>query len=266
MAKCLPSARVAPRLPAAVDRPYLPLHIDDPGWWLCLGDCHIPYHDARTIETAVEEARKAKVVGVLLNGDIVDSHELSTFDRDPSAPRYIQERAAALQFFAYLRHRLPKARIILKEGNHEERLTRYLLRNAPALFGLEAVQFSRIFELDRYGIEHVGDSRVIRLGKLNVIHGHEYRPRVQTPVNPARGIYLRARSVVLCNHFHQTSEHHAKDILGQPEAAWSVGCACDLSPRYMPLNNHNHGYAMVRLDEDGTFAVRNRRVLPSGKV
>jgi hypothetical protein len=33
----------------------------------------------------------------------------------------------------------------------------------------------------------------------------------------------------------------------------------------MPLNNHNWGYAMVRVDSDGSFAVRNRRILPGHK-
>ncbi len=265
MAKC-PAARPCPRLPPPVDRSYLPLQIDDPGWWLNLGDTHIPYHDVRTIELAVEEARKAKVVGVLLNGDIVDSHELSRFDKDPTAPRYTAERDACLAFLSYLRSRLPKARIVYKAGNHEDRLTAYLLKNAPALYGLKCVQFDSIFELERFGVEYVGDCRVVRLGKLNVIHGHEYRPQVQTPVNPARGVFLRAKSVVLTNHFHQTSEHHEPTITGEPQAAWSVGCACQLAPRYMPLNKWNHGYCVIRVDSDGTFAVRNRRVLATGKV
>lgn len=113
----------------------------------------------------------------------------------------------------------------------------------------------------KYGVGHVADRRVIRLGKLNVIHGHEYRPGVQAPVNPARGIFLRAKSAVLCGHFHNTSEHHEPTITGKPQGAWSVGCACALDPFYMPLNKWNRGFALVHVGRGGDFRVENKRVI-----
>src|SRR5258707_9221301 len=106
-----------PTLPAAVDRSYPPFQIDDPGWWLILSDCHFPYHDPLTIELAIANARRRKVAGVLLNGDMMDSHGLSKFDKDPSAPRYAEEIKVGKGFFTYLRSRLPNARIVFKEGN-----------------------------------------------------------------------------------------------------------------------------------------------------
>lgn len=249
------------KLPQPVERSYKPFQIDDPGKWLVLSDVHLPYHDVRTVELAIGRARREKVDGVLLNGDLLDSHELSTFDKDPSAPRYIQEREAAIQFFAYLSDRLPKARIVYKAGNHEERLDRYLMRHAPALFELECVSLPKILGLDGWGVEWVTDKRVVRLGLLNVLHGHEYKNAIQAPVNPARGLFLRSKTVALCGHFHQTSEHHEPTLEGKPKGCWSVGCACELSPPYSPLNKWNHGFAMVEIAKDGKFSVRNMRVL-----
>jgi hypothetical protein len=69
----------------------------------------------------------------------------------------------------------------------------------------------------------------------------------------------------MCGHFHRTSEHHERNIRGRAEASWSVGCACDLSPRYAPLTNWNHGFAFVTLETDGSFHVESKRVL-DGKV
>lgn len=249
-----------PQIPAPVDRSYGPLQINGPGEWLVLSDVHLPYHDARTVELAVEVAAKGKL-NVLLNGDILDSHELSRFDKDPRAPRYIAERDGALQFLAYLRDRLRKARIVYKAGNHEERLDSYLMSRAPALFGLEEVQLPSILKLKDFGVEWVGDKRVVRLGKLNVLHGHEYKPTVQAPVNPARGLFLRSKTVAMCGHFHQTSEHHEPTLEGKPKGCWSTGCACQLSPAYMPLNKWNHGFATVEVARGGNFSVRNFRVM-----
>src|SRR5574337_871565 len=116
----------ASRLPEPVDRSYHPFVIDDSGAWLVLSDVHLPYHDRQTIELAIRKAKRRRAAGVLLNGDILDSHELSSFDKDPTAPRYIAERDAGLAFLRYVRDRLPKARIVYKSGNHEDRLETYL--------------------------------------------------------------------------------------------------------------------------------------------
>lgn len=254
-----------PDMPAAVAAEYAPHVIDRAGWWLVLSDIHAPYHDRTTLELAVGEARRRGAVGVILNGDTLDSHEVSRHDRDPSAPRYVEEVEVVKRLLAWLRGQLPRAELVAKEGNHEERLQRYIVGRAPALFGLEGIDLPSLLKLRDVGCEWVGDRRPVALGKLNVIHGHEYPGGAASPVNPARGLYLKARSVALCGHHHQTSEHHARDIRGQAEAAWSVGCACFLHPAYMPLNNWNLGFALVEVASDGTFRVENRRVL-GGKV
>lgn len=251
-------------LPDPVVRTACPVEVDTLGWWLVLADTHLPFYDRKTVLSAVGEAKKQRVSGVLLNGDILDSHELSRWDRTPDDPRYPEEIEMGRRFLQWLRGELPKARIIWKDGNHEQRLANYLCRRAPALFGLDVLTIPGLLHFDRYSLEYVTDKRVIRVGKLNVIHGHEY-PHSSNPVNPARGLFLRAKSVAICSHFHQTSEHHEPTITGKPQGAWSIGCACDLQPLYMPLNRWNLGFAMVRIDSHGDFEVRNLRVM-DGKV
>lgn len=259
-------SRLTAKIPEPVLCSYEPCQITKPGNWLVISDIHVPYHDVRTIELAIHDARKAKASGLLINGDLLDSHELSTYDKDPGAPRYQEEIDLAKMLLRYMRQQLPNARMVYKAGNHEERLSRYLMRQAPALFGLEGVTIPFLLDLPSFKIDFVGDKRVIRLGKLNVLHGHEYRPPVTAPVNPARGMFLRAKAPIMTGHFHQTSEHHEPTITGKPQGAWSVGCACQLSPAYSPLNKWNLGYALVKINnKEGDFSVRNMRVA-DGKV
>lgn len=252
-------------LPTPVSRSFEPVLFPETSKWLILSDIHLPYHDVPTVELAIRAARRKKNCNVLLNGDILDSHEISSFDKDPRAPRYIEERQACIEFLRYLREKLPNSRIIYKAGNHEDRLERYLMRRAPALFGLESVKFENIMELDNFGVEYVGDKRVIRLGPLNVLHGHEYKNTIQTPVNPARGLFLRSKTIAMGGHFHQTSEHHEPTLEGKPKGCWSTGCACQLNPPYCPLNKWNHGFAFVDVCNENMFSVDNLRVL-DGKV
>ena len=249
--------------PDATIRDWKPFSIDTPGHWLAISDLHVPCHDRATIEAAVGQAKRDGVVGVLLNGDVVDHHELSTHDKDPSLPRYVEEVRIGRELLSWLRFQLPHSRIVYKAGNHEARLQRYIAGRAPAIEALEGVSLASVFRFASCGVEAVDDSTVVRLGKLNVVHGHEYRGG--GGVNPARWLYLKARSVALTSHFHRTSEHHAKDISGKYEAAWSIGCACDLHPKYASLNEWNHGWAMVDVSAGGEFGVRNMRMF-NGKA
>lgn len=243
-----------------VPQSYHPYVIDTPGLWGTIMDSHFPYHDRATIELFAAECKKRKVVGILLNGDILDSHEVSDHDKDPRAPRYVEEIELGKMFFSWLRYKFPKTRIVYKQGNHEERLDRYIIRRAPALFGLEGVNIQSLLHLDDYGVELVSDKRVIQLGKLNIIHGHEYPGGVSSPVNPARGLYLKARSLALAGHHHRSSYHQERNIRQKPEAAWSVGCSCFLHPAYRPLNNWNLGFAFIDVANDGEFVVYNHTV------
>jgi predicted phosphodiesterase len=250
-------------LPQSVKLDYDSFNINDAGTWGIISDIHIPCHDRTTLELFSNECRKRAVRGIIINGDMLDSHEISDHDKDPSMPRYRLELDLARDFIAWLRERHPQARIIFKHGNHEERLQRYIFNRAPALEGLEGVNLRAWLHLDNEGVEDLPGKRVIHLGKLHVVHGHEYRGG--GGVNPARWLFLRARSVAVCGHFHRTSEHHERNIAMKYEAAWSMGCACFLHPQYAPLNSWNHGWGMCEVFNDGNFAFENKRVF-EGRV
>lgn len=256
-----------PALPDPVALSYEPYRIDTPGRWLVLGDVHLPYHDKRTVEAAVEDARKGGAVGVLLNGDILDCGEVSDHFREPSEPRLEEEIDTGVRFLAYLRSRLPRARIVWKEGNHEWRIPRYLANNAPALYGSKFLAVPKLLDHDKYGVEWVADQRIVRLGRLPVLHGHEFGRGGASGVNPARWLFLKTISTAMCGHFHRTSEHHEPDIEGRVHGVWSVGCACYLHPRFLRNNKWNLGWATVSIQSDGHgFTVENRRVIQEGRV
>lgn len=256
-----------PPLPASDAKPLPVFEIDGAGTWGIIGDIHIPYHDHATIKRFVAECQHRKVKGILLNGDTLDSHEVAFFDVERDAKTYKQELETCKEFLAYLRARFPKTRIVWKDGNHEERAARYLLRRAPAISDVPCVNLPAFVDMHNYGLEYVTDKRLIMLGKLPVIHGHEYRGGVSTPVNAARGVFLKAKSTAMTSHFHSTSFQPEMTLKGEEIGVWSIGCACGLQPRYNPHGGKwNHGYAIVELDRDGGFAVDNRRVLRNGKV
>lgn len=238
-----------------------PLVIDPPVRALVIGDVHVPYHNREIYELACRRGLDRGVDCLLLNGDILDCHAISRYECDPRERKFSAEIEALRNLLEATAEIFPKARRIYKLGNHEERYESYMWCKAPELLDLAEFSFRSVARLDEYGYEMVTDRRVVRLASLNVIHGHEYRFSISNPVNPARGLFLRGKVHSITSHFHQPSYHGEPTMEDKPISCWSTGCACDLHPRYMPLNKWIHGFCIVDVDEDGGFAVDNYRVI-----
>lgn len=228
---------------------------------LILPDIHIPYYDRDATAIALKYGRDRKANFILLNGDLLDCYSISRWETDPRERDFPGELRTVHDFLHVLKSGFPRARIVFKEGNHEERYERYMMVRAPELLGIPEFSLTNAMHLGQYGVEHVGEMRPIRLGKLNILHGHEYKFSISNPVNPARGFFLRAKTNVLGSHLHQTSQHSDKNLEEKVVSAYSTGCLCDLHPRYRPINNWNHGFAFVEVDTSGAWHCDNLKVL-----
>lgn len=227
-----------------------------------LSDLHIPYHDRVAVQVALEHILAYKPSHIILNGDIADFFSVSFWEKDPRKRNFSLEIASVKQFLKIVRNVFPEAIILYKEGNHEERYARYLAVKAPELLGIQALEFSKILCLDDYKITLIGDKRPILLGKrLHVIHGHEIRWGITSPVNPARGFYMRGKECCIGGHLHQSSSHSEKSMSESIVSCWSTGCLCDMHPDYSPLNKWNLGFAEVTVENSGSFEVENYKII-----
>lgn len=248
-----------------IEVPWVPVEVECPMRCLVLSDVHIPFHDDRALAAAIKYGKDQKADTILLNGDIADCHEISRFLKSPERRRFVDEIEAVRKFFAALRKDFPKAKIIFKLGNHEERWEHFLYLKAPEIVGVEEFRFEKVFHLEDYNIQCVKDRQEIRLGRLSVMHGHEWPGGISSPVNPARTLYLKAAVNSLAGHLHRTSQHSEANLRGEITSTWSTGCLCDLRPMYARLNKWNHGFAFVTVDKNGVFDVQNLRVI-NGEV
>lgn len=228
---------------------------------LVLSDIHLPYHDIHALTTAVNYGKEKGANVVLLNGDTMDMYQLSRFEKDPRKRRFRYELEDTRQFLMWLKQELPDAKIYFKIGNHEERYESFLRIKAPELLDISEFRLDVLLQFGALGIEMITDKRIIKLGKLNILHGHEFGKSVFSPVNPARGYYMRSKTNILAGHNHQTSSHTEKNLNDDIVTAWSTGCLCELHPAYMPINKWNHGFAFVSVEKDGTFEVDNLQII-----
>ena len=227
---------------------------------LILPDLHIPYHDLTALTVMLQDGLRVGANGILINGDLCDFHTISHYCRDPRARSFVEERKTVKAFLARLRELFPKARIVFKEGNHDERLRTYAMEKAVEIYDEEILGLRQLLGLDNLGIDHVHEKRTVMLGRLPILHGHELPRGISTPVNPARGAFLRAKTSAMVSHHHKTSENTEKELGGDIVTTWSTGCGCNLRPLFEPNNGWNHGHAIVEVAKDGMFRVRNVRI------
>ena len=232
---------------------------------LVLSDIHIPYHDVEALKTAVNYGKEKEANTVLLNGDILDCYALSRWEKDPRKRGFSGELADTRQFLRWLKQELPNAKIYFKLGNHEERYEKFLRIKAPELLDVSEFRLDILLRFGELGIELIDEQRIVQLGKLIVMHGHEFGRSVFSPVNPARGYYMRAKANILAGHNHQTSHHMEKNLKGEVVSAWSTGCLSELHPQYARVNKWNLGFAFVEVFKDGTFEVDNLAII-NGKI
>jgi predicted phosphodiesterase len=236
------------------------------GKYLILSDIHIPFHDENALAAALEWGVNNSIDTVILNGDFLDCYDVSRFSKEIRRPKISEELEAGRNFLAYLRELFPSANIYFKLGNHEERMRAYILRNARELADLDDVTLETLLRLRNYNVIPVG-REMINLGKLAVLHGHELGESVFSPVNPARGFFLKAKSSTIVGHYHQVSHHSESNLHGEQVGVWSMGCLCNLSPDYRPyaFTKWAHGFACVTVNEDLTFHVENFKII-NGKI
>lgn len=230
-----------------------------------LSDIHVPYHSIEAITTSLNFIKKEKPDLLILNGDTLDFFQLSRFGKDPKKRSFAYELDTMKELIQIFQKQL-KCKIVFKKGNHEERYQHFLNTKAGELVGVEEFDLVNIIKARAEGIEVIGEKRIIHANKLNIIHGHEFSQGFFSPVNIARGLALRAKASAIQGHNHQTSEHTQIDINGKVMTTWSTGCLCELHPHYAPINNWNHGFAIIDLDANGEdFQVRNKRIY-KGKI
>jgi hypothetical protein len=94
-----------------------------------------------------------------------------------------------------------------------------------------------------------------------VFHGDELPRGMASPVNPARGAFLRTLSSLLHSHLHRTSEHTERTMDDRIITCRTTGALCGLYPEYARINKWDHGFATVVVSEDGNYECELKRII-----
>jgi len=235
------------RIPESDCDPWEPIHIPerlDSG--LVFSDLHFPYHDVQAFNSMIEHTLQHKKINfIIINGDGMDCYQLSRFCKDPRKMPIDDELWGWIEFINTLYNIFPGVKIYWKLGNHEERLEKYLYTRAPELVGMNEFKMSNILKIRGLQDIEVIEHQIIYAGRLPFVHGHEFAGSANSPVNPARGLFLKTLSSAAVSHHHRSSAHSETDINEKLMSWYSLGCMCGLHPEFALINKWNHGFSYI---------------------
>jgi predicted phosphodiesterase len=255
-----------PSMPPSLAEPFEPFHVEGCKRVGIVSDIHVPYHSEQAWDAAMKHLAGNAIDTLVINGDYCDFYRLSRYEKDPGKRHFSEELKSCVEGLRWMRSVFPKARIVLKAGNHEERFDHFIWQRAPELYDVPQCRISDLLQLPSLGIEYVYEQRPVFVGKLCILHGHEFKAGFAPAVNPARGAFLRSLHSVLVGHHHRTSTHVEPDMFGREIAVWSTGHLAAPNPEYNRFAKSNHGFAYCEVASDGEYNVENYRMSKDWKV
>jgi UDP-2,3-diacylglucosamine pyrophosphatase LpxH len=171
-----------------------------------------PTHDEGAIDIALSICKDVNPDKVALIGDNLDLPELGKYRLSPAFQQTTQASIdRATEICASVREAAPNAEIQWLAGNHEERLTNFMLDNAMAAFGIRqgkrpntwpVLSVPNLCRLDDYNIEYLSGypaSTIWINEHIKVIHGDIVRSGGST----AHAYLKREKISVIYGHIHR---------------------------------------------------------------
>lgn len=244
---------------------------------IILNDIHFPYHDEDILESVMHYIYDSQVDMVILNGDTLDCEALSTF-QDSDRASFSEELDLARSFIKQLtkiaRHNNSDCEFVWIDGNHEARLEKYLIRQAPELLGLsvegnKVLSIRNLMGLDELGWQYLSYSEFLALpGDLYIQHGHKVSKHSSSSV----GNSMRDQGgSVIIGHVHRLGAFYVTNRLGTFRG-FENGCLCR-QPKYLPKDSANwqRGFCKVTYTDETTWHVQqafiqNGKFMMDGKL
>lgn len=206
------------------------------GYFRAMDGTLVSTHDEKAIDYALHVVKQEKPDVVALNGDNADFPEFGKYRLTPAFAMTTQATIDYLTTLcARIRDAAPHARIVWLEGNHEVRLSNYILDNAQASFGLRqgnspasfpVLSIPFLCRFEDFGVEYLAGypaSQFWLNNRIKIIHG----TKVASNGSTAHKYLSTEKTSVVYGHIHRRewAERTRNDWDGPKTiAAISFGC------------------------------------------
>lgn len=218
-------------------------------------DSHVPYHNIKAFAVIMNVLAELSPQEIVFLGDFADFYAVNSHGRHPGMMHLLTDEVTAVNHaMDVFDISFPDTKKVLIEGNHEYRLERYLVNNAPALFGVTDLNY--LFKLNSrpnwklipYG---VGQSYQVLSSLLTARH--------EPLASSAKMSVARSMQNLCYGHIHRIEQAYAVSLDGAQKVNFSCGWLGD--QRYKEIFGYikgsfqwQLGFALVYVDtETGYF-------------
>lgn len=135
---------------------------------LFIPDAHHPYADMRAWRLMLKAAKQFKPHKAVVLGDLVDFYTVSSHDKSPARKENLEDEVVSGNKAVDDVESIGAEENHYCGGNHEYRLDRYLMTNAPQLFSF--VKTEKLFRLKERGWKYTPYQKALKIGKLYITH------------------------------------------------------------------------------------------------
>lgn len=179
-------------------------------------DIHVPYHDVAAIKVLCKVIKSLQPDYLIVLGDSLDFYQLSRFDKDPLRKTTVSHDVDEFRHILYkLDNACPaKTEKVFLEGNHENRLQKWIWSNATELGNM-------IPSLDSYcgfkglGWRYFKYGKFFRLGPVLYMHGD------RCGVNVSLAMIRKYGACVVHGHDHGAGIRYFANAL---DRVWALNC------------------------------------------
>lgn len=192
-----------------------------------ISDLHVPFHNMKFINLFIEFVRDFQPDKIVLNGDIVDFYDLSNFDKNPKRVGVLQKELDIVNgILMLIRLACPNAEIIYVEGNHEDRLRKFLWKN-PSMSSLRDLKLERLLRF--YDVGNIKLVEDFNVRGMRFTHGSLVRKNSSYSAKAEYDRYLQSGA---SGHTHRLGVYN-RTIEGKTDEWIETGCGCLLNPEYI---------------------------------
>lgn len=222
--------------------------------FLIIPDVHVPYEDRSAWKLLLKAGKFFKPDTIVTLGDFVDMYAVSAHDKDPNRVRSLQEELDYAKEKLDELDELDASHKVFLAGNHEDRLSRYLMQKAPELFN--TIRIEELLDLKKRGWTYVKYKDYYRIGKLNFTHDTG-----KSGPNAVGAALNDFQSNVVIGHIHRIGVVYGGDARGHSHVAISPGWlgdvkAVDYMHRVKANRDWHLGFATGYMDSEGVIHVQ----------
>ena len=175
-------------------------------------DIHIPYHSKKSLDVALQVCSTLNPDEIVILGDALDFYAIHGHGKKhPKISQYLEtELIEGNLFLDQLDKYFPKAKKVFLEGNHEYRLERFLINNAPQLFGI--VEIKKLLNMKNRPNWTFFDYKNTQ--KHRILDSNLYARHEPFSTNPKTSAQKSATSLVY-GHVHKIEVGYSNSLSGK---------------------------------------------------